>query len=89
MYVPPVISIKLPEALSAPVPLVLVMHLRLSAMKLIVLVVALANAWVGLASDVELRAGLQDFCASSTPFPMDQVCNAVGLTTNATGCAGG
>lgn len=77
------------KALSAPIPLVLVMHLKLSAMKLLVLVVALATIWVGLASDVELRAGLQDFCTSAMPFPMDQVCNAVGLTTNTTGCAGG
>lgn len=62
--------IKLPQALSVPTPLALVMHFKLSAMKLLVLVVALATAWVGLASDEELRAGLQDLCASKTPFPM-------------------
>jgi hypothetical protein len=56
---------------------------------LLVLVVALATAWVGLADDAALRAGLGEFCPSTTPFPMEQVCNIVKLTTSPEGCAGG
>lgn len=54
---------------------------------LLVLVMALATTWVGLADDAELRAGLPAFCTDATSFTMDQVCNKVQLTSSPAGCA--
>lgn len=52
------------------------------------LILLLATAWVGWASDVELRAALPAFCTDATTFAVADICEEVGLTTGPAGCPG-
>lgn len=52
------------------------------------LILLLATAWVGWASDVELRT-LWPRCADPTTFPISNICAEVKLTTSLEGCPGG